>query len=331
MKRTDCHRPGAIVPGDYRPVLYYSLPSVVDGWPCPSWRVNCELDRRVETRDRDGKVTSFTPGEHDADGKCCVVGLLHIAKVKFADHGATGKCTVCGAGYIEGDIWEHVATGVHIHVGHICAAKYDLITDWTAEECARERMRRNACILAAREHGGIKRAEFLAAHPGLEAALKLDHRILADMADRFRKFGDLSEKQIAFALKLADEVRNPPPAELKTTAPTGKQTFRGRVVSVKSQESQFGIQMRMTVKVETPSGAWLAWGTAPSALLDAGANHDGGIRGAEVEVTATLEAGREPNFAIMKRPRGKMIRLGCGADCSWCRELAERPALSATA
>ena len=110
--------------------------------------------------------------------------------------------------------------------------------------------------------------------------------------------------------------------EKHVTAPTGKQTFTGRVVSVKIQEP-YGT-LRMTVKITTPAGTWLAWGTAPLACLAESVNH-GGLKGCDVEITATLKAGRDPHFAILSRPRGKVTRFGC-ADrhdtCAGCCDLS---------
>src|ERR1041384_3258964 len=94
-KRTDPHRTGAIVPADYDYVLSYNLSTSEDGVRVPSFRVNCQLDRRVY--DADGRIVRN--GEHDADGRCCVVGLNGIARVAWAPTGGTGKCSVCGAAY----------------------------------------------------------------------------------------------------------------------------------------------------------------------------------------------------------------------------------------
>jgi hypothetical protein len=153
------------------------------------------------------------------------------------------------------------------------------------------------------------RAAFLAAHPGLADDLALDHPILRDMSSRLGKFGSLSDKQVAFAHKLADEVRHPKPAEQLVAAPTGKGiVVRGTVISVKEHDSQFGPVMKMTVKVTTPDGNWLVWTTVPGNIMGGGA-----LRGADVEFTATLEAGRDKHFVFGKRPRlARVIRYAPG-------------------
>jgi len=107
--------------------------------------------------------------------------------------------------------------------------------------------------------------------------------------------------------KLAAEARAPKPEkrpEVNVPAPTGRTTFRGVIVSVKTHESAFGVTLKCTVKVTTPEGVWLAWGTLPK---DIPADVE---RGTSVEITATLSAGREPHFAFFKRPYGKIIEFG---------------------
>lgn len=274
-KRTDIHRVGAIEPENYRIVLSYALPGSEGGWPVPG--VN--MDR---------------------------IAALRAAGVPFADHGGPGKCTVCGATFRYGDVWVHVPTGTHIHVGQDCAAKYELIADRRDFERELDATR----VRSAREHqAAIKaeaRAEFLAGHPGLAEALQTDHRIVRDIASRFEVYGTLSPAQVALVLRLATEAATPRPEEAHVPAPEGRQTVRGRVVSVKTHEGDWGPSLKVTIKVETPAGSWLAWGTLPAALADAGAARPEGAdwRGAEIEFVATLARGRDAHFALFKRPTG---------------------------
>jgi hypothetical protein len=303
-KRTDIHRDGAFVPADYDPVITYSLPSSCGGMPIPGFGVNCELDYRREVEGEDGKKVSVN-GEHAPGMRCCVIAL-RTSGVRFADHGGLGKCTACGAHFVAGDVWVHRATGEHVHLGHQCADKFHMLIDRSALELEMGRQRDAAARAIVRKQNDEERAAFLAKHPGLEDALKVEHRIIADIAARFVDFRSLSEKQVALVFKLADEVRNPKPEEQERNvpAPEGRVTFRGKVVSTKAYDSDFGTTLKMTVKVETPDGTWLAWGTVPAFILD---SSKGPVRGCEVEVTATLKRGRDPHFAMMKRPVGKIL------------------------
>jgi hypothetical protein len=304
-KRTDSHRKGAIVPGEYAHVLSYNLPSSSEGLPVPSFGVNCVTERAQY--DEDGKLIKL--GEHAPGGHCCLRALEDVAKVTFASHGGMGKCSACGSRFVYGEVWRHEPTGEHVNIGHICGEKYGLLMDRSAFEIEAGRHRSAAAVRLTRKLKAESRAAFLAENPGLEDALKTDHYIVCDIAARFTEHCKLSEKQVALVMKLANEAANPEPEETYVPTPEGKQTFRGRVISVKDQEGYYGWTTKATVKVETPDGVWLAWGTAPAKLLDDAAdNNDHELKGAEVEITATLtRSDRDEHFAFMKRPRGKVI------------------------
>jgi hypothetical protein len=209
MPRNDLHRPGAIVPANYRPVHWYHLTTTEGGWPVPAFGVNCAIDKRREIKDSDGKVVQIVNGEHAPNGRCCVIGFIHIAKVTWGGNGGTGKCSVCGAAFGEGQIWEHIPTGEHIHVGHQCADKYELLADWSAEELAYGRFRQARAIEITRLQNAKEREDFLAKWPGLDQALKTNHRIVADIASRFQSYRTLSDKQVALVFKLAAEANAP--------------------------------------------------------------------------------------------------------------------------
>ena len=293
MKRDDPHRPGAIVPADYAYVFSYNLPTTLDGWPLPALGINCEIDRRKY--DEKGRVVSN--GEHAPDGRCCVVGL-RASGARFAATGGTGKCSICGALFVYGDVWQHVPSGEYVHLGHTCADKYEMLADRSAWEIENGRARDAAAAKIARRVREEARAAFLAENPGLDADLALDHRILADLDAKLRRWGSLTEPQVALARKIAFEVRNPRPAEVMVEAPEGSAILvRGKVVSVKTVESAYGETLKFAVKVSTPAGVWIAWSTVPAGLPWVE------LRDREVEFVANLVRGREAHFAIAKRPR----------------------------
>ena len=309
--RTDPHRKGAIIPAEYSHVFFYNLETQQDGDPIPSFGVNCEIDNRVISKDEDGN-TVVTNGKHAEDGSCCVVGLRKSG-AKLAEYGSTGKCTACGSRFIYGEVWKHEPTGEHIHVGHICAEKYGLISDRTAHEL--EAGRRAAVVVAKfeRERKAKERAEFLSEHPGLAEALETDHNIVANIKQSFVQWCNLSEKQIALVMKLhkEDKEQSEAPQESHTAAPEGKRVFRGVVVSKRAKDTQWGCSIKLTVKVTTPEGVWLAWGTCPAALLYSNSDDPGAEVGDTVELKATLtRSDRDDHFAFYKRPSGKIIEKG---------------------
>lgn len=306
QKRTDVHRAGAIVPADYDYVMSYSLPTAADGVMMPAYNVNCIRDKGYWPVDALGKRSStFVEGTHGDTGRCCLVGLGSIAKVDFADHGGTGSCSICGAHFVYGDVWVHKATKEHIHVGHTCSDKYSMLADRSAFELERGRAMAAAAVAIVREEKREAREAFLCAHDNLEADLQVEHRIIADIRERFVKTATLSEKQVALVRKLAHEVRNPKPAEVHVPAPQGRVTFEGTVVSMKVAESYYGDTLKLVVKMTTEQGTWLCYVTKPAtwAFPEGWDTRNANVeRGDVVELTATLKPGRDPHFAIGKRP-----------------------------
>jgi hypothetical protein len=273
IERIDPHRPGAIVPADYEYVCSYVFGA--DGMP--------------------------------------PIGMQEVAKArekheifKHPSWGfGLGKCSVCGAHFNYGDLWLHVGTDELITLGHDCADKYEMMADRSAYELAvgNAKAARAVAIEKAMHAEAIK--AFCDKWPGLEAALLCEHNIVKDIGARLQKWGSISDKQVALVLKLADEAANPKPAEAHVPAPEGKVTFQGVCVSLKSKETEWGTQMKITVKVTTPEGSWLAWGTCPASILDERAGAD--LRGSVVEITATLKRGADAHFALMSRPKGRVI------------------------
>jgi len=318
MKRTDAHRKGAIVPGEYRFVLCYSMAH--DAYP--SWGVDCTRSRWV-SQIVDGALSYYEiPGKpHAPEMNCCLVALAESGR-KFADHGRAGNCTACGTGFYDGEVWEHIPTGELAHFGMICAEKYNLLRDRSADQLALGRHKEAAAVEVTRKKNAEARIAFFSAHPGLEADLKLDHRILADLSEKLFRFLSLSPAQIALAAKIANEIRNPKPGEAKVAAPvtSDRVLIRGTVVSLKEVEAPaFGYRpryaetdtiLKMVVRVQTPEGSWAAWGTVPSALASERVTNAAGEtvgyvaiqKGDVVEFSAKLQPGREASFAFFSRP-----------------------------
>lgn len=275
-KRTDCHRPGAIIPKDYSYECSYCLPG--NGEETESWN--------------DDEALAITQ-DHKKQGKIV--------------YGNLGTCGICGASFRYGDIWFH-ENGDLIHLGHDCADKYDLLARRTDFNKAVEQIKRNhkARLEALAQVARFDR--FCANHEGLAQAFTTKHYIISDIASKLRQYGSLSDKQVALVMKISkDEAEKASQEEKHVPAPEGKVVIRGKVLSRKIQDSTFGSVLRMTVKVETPEGSWLAWGTVPASLevipqaegLPAIRRVE---RGDEVEFTATLSRGDTPHFAFYKRP-----------------------------
>jgi len=304
--RTDIHRKGAIIPADYEHVLSYNGSHTQDGWPIPSFGINCELDRRKVTVDARGSVTHVENGKHAPDGRCCIVGLRNVARVKWASHGSTGRCTACGAHFVYGEVWKHRTTGEHIHLGHICGAKYGFLMDRSAFEM--EADRRAATIIAKmkREQNAQDRAKFLDDHPGLERALQTDHHIVKDIARKFLEWNSLTDPQVELVTKLYRESIAPKECvhckgdhdlescPNRTPLEDGRQDMTGTILSTKLQDGWYGTTFKMLVLLDTGSKVW---GTVPSVIDFAE------LKGSRVKFTGTIEVSPDDKyFGFFKRP-----------------------------
>jgi len=308
--RTDIHRKSALIPAHYEHVLSYNLATRSEGMSIPSFGVDCHFDRAVY----DGNGRMIRVGEHDTDGKCCLVGMQTIAHVKWAEHGGTGRCTACGASFIYGEVWKHIETGDHIHTGHQCADNYNLLHDRSEFEIRAGRAKQAVITRLVRQKNDEARKEFLEQHVGLEDALETDHYIVKDIKYRFVKYCNISEKQIALVMKLYNESKDKSVVEEETyvPAPEGRTTFSGTIVKAEWRDDPYHYgngSIKMTVKVVTDDGVWIAWGTCPAAISDAmyaQGKYCEDYRGTEVEITATLKQSDKPHFAFFKRPRGSV-------------------------
>ena len=106
------------------------------------------------------------------------------------------------------------------------------------------------------------------------------------------------------------------PAQLELTNLID-QTVEGKVVSLKGRETQFGFVQKMTVKVDTPDGVWLTWGTLPSALeAETAWSEDKRqwvtVEGAEVGATVRFDArlsvsDSDESFTFFSRPTRAVV------------------------
>lgn len=118
-KRTDVHRPGALVPANYEHWNTYSLPASDMGVPIPPIGIDCAHPiPRYEGRNVVGYDVRTCPDT----GRCCVVSThRHALREGRAIFGGVGKCGVCGANYKYGSMFRHEPTGEVVHMGHECA------------------------------------------------------------------------------------------------------------------------------------------------------------------------------------------------------------------
>jgi len=270
--RTDIHREGAFVPADYVPEFPFHLYHTVDGWPIPSWNI----DLIVELRQK-GAV--FAPAGHDSS--------------------ATNSCSICGAHFVHGEVWRHCNNGEYITIGHTCAAKFELLAEFT--EWRREKAGVIAKAVKAAEHRarrvewfGLAR-ELLAAEPGINADLKTKHHIVEDIRGKLFRYGPMTKPQIALVRKLAAEALLPEEPKAPVPVTDKRILIEGEVISEKWHEPEYSNypgRLVMTVKVQNGAGSWLCWGTEPSAFFDLAREHS-------VEVTEARWAANDARIEAM--------------------------------
>jgi hypothetical protein len=229
-----------------------------------------------------------------------------------------GSCDYCGTGIMY-EYWVSGVDGSNFKVGCDCIIKLSWNDSLEKEVRTAVRQRKKASAAERKELARIERkrlreeaskavaAEQLARHPELAAALALSDKcpILADMKARMDQFGALTDRQIAFALKLAAQLQAPP--EPKAEVVAGRRALKGTVLGFKTVSSQYGDVTKMIFRTEDGQKVF---GTVPRELfrqareLDIpGGDGQNKLRGAQVEFVATVEVSdTDPFFGFFSRP-----------------------------
>jgi len=260
-------------------------------------------------------------------------------------HGGIFSCDVCGARYKYGSLFRHEPTGQVISVGHDCAERLEFAGDFGSAQREAKRLGLLGIERFERYCGLRAFARANRIVPSLMRDLKLKHPITQDIRRKLIGTGaryGLTPKQISLVVKLAYDARQPAEKHVPVPIVDGRQRIEGVVVGTKIQESDYGDQLKMTVKVVTPEGSWLVYGSVPSSLSQAASEVDDklycdwsasmnayphetlpeykarvggqmpperkGIKGHTVSFEAKLQAGRDPHFAFFSRPtKAKII------------------------
>lgn len=226
-------------------------------------------------------------------------------------------CHHCGNGTVRYIcVVEHAPTKALLVFGSECVCKLDF---------ANQNELKLATIKARAEQGHARlkvwkaRNEFLTTCPELRAIVEskqIENLVHAkndfarDILRKFDFYGSISESQLAYLVKSLQQDINraerlDTDAEEKVRliaagvlAPEGRVAVKGTVLHTRAQESEFGIQYKWLVKIE--SGAKV-WSTIPSSVP----TRDGikELVGKQVEFTATFERSKDDQlFAFGKRP-----------------------------
>jgi hypothetical protein len=284
MTRTDIHRPAS---PDFDPEAY-------DFYGC--------FDTRPEWPD---------PAARDEHMK--IVAALVNDGYHFGA-GSSGNCGHCGARIRYAALMARADVKEMIYVGETC-----LDNRFEMTQAEFRRLREQGRLHAERATRQERVAAFLAEHEGLEAALATDHYISRDLLSSLLRKGELSEKQIELAYKIARqeqervermaarEIERQALIEAGVEVPVGRVVVEGVVLTTKWVDNDFGGSLKMLVQAEA---GWKVWGTVPSAIET--------YKGDRVRFTATIErSDDDQTFGFYKRPTKAEVLENDGYRARW--------------
>jgi len=241
----------------------------------------------------------------------------------FSAKNSQYRCGCCGQALKYACAITHVPTNTGYWIGRDCANKVANLRHFSYG------MERHTVAILERIACNKREADFIAAHPEAAEILQWAKtgsapRIARDMIEKLRRYGNLSEKQIAVLIKIRDQdVQRR--AAATGTVQAGRQVVRGIVRKASKSDNEFNPhKYDLKLLVDLGNGVRL-WGNAPE-YVDApatpGKNTPSYIEpgmnvpsyevievGDTVEFKATVSTGKDPLFGFWKRPAGfKVLR-----------------------
>lgn len=277
MKRTDVHRPSALVTEDY------------DFFAC---------------------------GYKGSGGHPGYSPLATPAGKELLDEGwrmggvSGGNCDHCGAFIIYYALLLHRPTKTIIRVGETC-----LDNRFARSTAEFQAMRKRAQLDREKQRIVARKAEWIAESPDhaklidwLAAQVEGGHHgyggFYFSLLSKFNRYGDLSEKQVAAGLKAKArdenhaaekaerEAAEPKPVPIPDEIKGERVVLTGIVLGTKVVDSDFGSTLKMLMRDDR---GFKVWGTVPRELDD--------VKGTRVTFTAKVEASDDdPCFGFYSRP-----------------------------
>lgn len=321
IKRTDVHRPSAIIPSEYSFVAYEYIPGAGAG---------------------DLGACSFLQRQRE-------IIKAHMQRTggTYSSHVHGGNCMICGAWAIYTVLFYHQPTNTYIRTGMDCAAKMDLDTDGRGEQFrravheAREAQAGKRKAQALLSDHGMARAWDVYSNPPVPPAVPLDshgdsvyatewnqaqrdahdaayrdwfkahyeERTIGDIVGKLVKYGSISEKQYDFIGTLLARIDTRAQREAERAAVKAAEAehtpdvpndgkrieVAGEVLSTRVDYTNFGSVTKMLVKTDA---GYKLWGTAPSALLG-----NEPLKGKRIAFKAAVErSAKDPKFGFISRP-----------------------------
>jgi len=255
-KRTDVHRPSALIPSDYE-FMGFS----------PKYTVVRDNSGRPVRDQHDEIVFMY----NDDEPLLTDEQVDYLYANQFNGNAINkGGCDCCGSYPSAVAYYKHIPTGEVITVGRTCSDKISAN--------AFEKAQRDAIAVIEKRKREATKAEgnsFIDSHSGLRSVLESGkHEILDDMLEKAHKYGSLSEKQVAFAFKLfaqciereEEKARRLAKLDGSTLDCTQRITVTGTVKTTKWQDNDFGGSMKMLVELDN---GFKVWGTIPTSNVEA--------------------------------------------------------------
>lgn len=301
MKRNDVHRPSAINPDDYRFVTVLYL----GGGDLGAIMMNLECRARLYA---DMERTKGTWSGHD--------------------HG--GTCHICGATAMYVAVYYHELTNSYIECGEDCATKMDM-----GDVAAFNPLRR--AIADGREAiAGKNKARCILEDNNLQEAWRLYNiteekelidlgtrmpfnsdsgilyydikpfSILKEIIGKLVKYGNISDKQLAFLHTLLSQIKNNKQIQAERAAekekaedcPAGRVEIQGKIVKYVLQDNDYGYGSIAKITVKDDRG-FLVWGSCPASSE---LYQDNAV-GARVKFVGTvIVSDNDKKFGFYKRP-----------------------------
>jgi len=256
--------------------------------------------------------------------------LLQYGKNGVDRHVGLFSCDSCGAHYNNGVLFHHVTDDRTISIGWQCADKMGMTFNLAEANSLKDGAKSVGILKLANRLAWADRMAWGRANRNLlRAVTRGQHYIAKDIRVRLAKgsrFYAPSEAQATLVLKLYAQQNEP--EEPKVSAPIAdkRQTVEGEIVSVRWKDSDYGGAFKMTVKITTPDGVWITWGTLPTKLEEEAYTEKQRredfetatvdiLKGCTVRFDAKLQAGNDEHFCFFKRPtKTSILKFAVGAQ-----------------
>jgi hypothetical protein len=294
VKRTDTHRPSAIVPDEYTYV----------GQECIKIYGFGDCAAQIEMRARIAAHMKQTGGQ-------------------YASHVHGGNCMVCGSvNAIYTVLFHHVSTNTYVRMGQDCAIKCDMGGDF------RNSAFRAAVDDARKHHAGKAKAQAILGDNGVGSAWDVyskqessqdwpyEERTIKDIVGKLVQYGSVSDNSMRFLKNLVDRIEHR--AEIQAArdrqrlqeamtaadCPSGRIDVEGVILSMREDESDYGVVTKCLVKTDA---GYKVWGTLPVLYRMEGtrAYSQDAAKGDRISFRATVtQSDKDSKFGFYKRPTG---------------------------